>query len=124
MRFSTLIIISLFLGLLSLSLFDAASSLNTLGSRVEKIRSTYMAKSFIAESFKKTCEGKGFDSLEEWQLCCRAMFGLEYIAWCPAENFMIDRGAERGAGRLMYGKWTGSQELKACSGEVFYRSRD
>ena len=124
MRFSTLIVVTIFLGLISVSARDAMTSINALGSKVEKLRSSYAAKHFIAESFKNTCEGKGFESLEQWQLCCRAMFKLEYIAWCPAENFMHDEAAERGCPRLMYGKWMAGVPFEASGGEVFYRSRN
>lgn len=124
MRFSTLIVVTIFLGLISVSVHDAMTCIKTLGSRVENTRDCYAAKSFIAESFKNTCEGKGFESLEQWQLCCRAMFKLEYIAWCPAENFMIDEAAERGAPKLMYGKWIAGAPFEASSGEVFYRSQN
>ena len=122
MRFSTLIVVIIFLGLISISVHDAMFWLKNLDAKVRETHSCYAAKSFIAQSFKNTCEGKGFESLEQWQLCCRAMFGLEYIAWCPAENFMIDKAAENGKPCLMYGKWEGSGMLEECSGEVFYRS--
>ncbi len=122
MRFSTLIVMIVFLAVLNISVRDAMFSIKTLDSKVRKAHNCYAAKSFIAQSFKNTCEGKGFDSLEQWQLCCRAMFKLDYIAWSPAENFMIDKAAQNGESGLMYGRWEGSGMLEDCSGQIFYRS--
>lgn len=122
MRFSTLIVVIVFLGIIGVSVHQAAWYTNELGSRAENTRQCFWTKKFIVQSFKNTCDGKGFESLEEWQLTCRTMFDLEYIAWCPAEEFMVIEN-EEDKGNLMYAVWTGNKALKACSGEVYYRSK-
>ena len=121
MKFHTILLLITFLSLLGLAVKDYAFYASKLDQRVIKSRQAFTAKRFIAESFRKTCEGKGFANLEEWQLCCRAMFGLEYIGWCQAQEFMIDDF--EGRGLLMYGKWLASENMKDCSDEVFCRKQ-
>lgn len=67
---------------------------------------------FIYESFRNTCMGKGFNSLNEWQKNCRAMWSLDYIAWADASDFMdVEKEI------LYYGTWSG----KYGKGEVYCR---
>ena len=67
MRFSTLIVVIVFLGIIGVSVHQAAWYTNELGSRAENTRQCFWTKKFIVQSFKNTCDGKGFESLEEWQ---------------------------------------------------------
>lgn len=122
MRFSTLIVLLFFLGIIGISIHQAAWCSKELGAREQSLRQCFRAKKFIAQSFKETCDRKGFETLEEWQLTCRSMFDLEYIAWCPAEEFLVVQNEEY-TDRLMYATWKGNSALKACSGEVYYRSK-
>ena len=122
MRFSTLIVVLVFLGIIGISVHQAVWHSNELGTRAENLRQCYWIKKFITQSFKDSCDGKGFASQEEWQVTCRSMFDLEYIAWCPAEEFMIVQNDEY-RNRLMYATWKGNKDLEACSGEVYYRSK-
>ena len=119
MRFHTLLILLTFLGLISVSLKDYSFSVKNLDAKVKSSRQIYVAKRFIAESFRNTCSQKGFKDLEEWQVCCRNIYNLEYIGWCEAREFMIDEAFD--SGPLMYGKWEGKQGMEACSGEVYCR---
>lgn len=71
------------------------------------------ATKFISQSFRNCCDGYGFGNLDEWQKTCRAMFDLEYIGWCKAENFM---DLKMNVGEvLLCGTWKGLDS----SGEVF-----
>lgn len=72
---------------------------------------------FVAESFKNTCQGKGFESLNEWQNSCRALWKLQYIGWSEAGDFMIVSGKNESI--LYYGKWIG----EAGDGEIYSESR-
>lgn len=117
MRFHTLLLILTFAGIMSVSVLNYWTFAKTTGQKSEQLRHSYSAKRFIAESFRNTCGGRGFDSLEEWQLTCRQLFNLEYIAWCPADEFMIDEESSV----LMYGKWIGKDNDKKISGEVYCR---
>ncbi len=119
MRFHTILLLLTFLGLVSVSLNDYAFYVKKLDSKAIDSRQVFVAKRFIAESFRNTCNGKGFKNLEEWQLCCRALFKLEYIGWCEAQDFMIDESPQ--LGELMYGKWIGCDDMKQCSDEVYCR---
>ena len=121
MRFHTVLLLLTFLGLVSVTLNDYTFSVQKLESKAIDSRQVFVAKRFIAESFRNTCNGKGFKDLEEWQLSCRALFKLEYIGWCQAQDFMIDEIP--GKGELMYGKWIGSENLKECSDEVYCRKK-
>ncbi|MCR4736187.1 MAG: hypothetical protein K5829_14415 [Treponema sp.] len=69
---------------------------------------------YIHDSFVETCNGRGFASLDEWQSVCREKFDLDYIAWCPAADFIVlDTSVQKGP--LYYGKWHG----KNGYGEVY-----
>ncbi|MCR4899543.1 MAG: hypothetical protein K5907_01875 [Treponema sp.] len=120
MRLSTMLVMLTFLGLVYVSLYSLSYYSRTIGEKEECLRNSYNAKKFIAESFKQTCDGSGFRDFEEWQLTCKSLFKLEYIAWCEAEDFMIDENYD-GNNNLMYGTWIGQGLTKDCSGEVFYR---
>lgn len=120
MRLHTVLIILTLTGIMTVSVMDYFCNARTLGKKAESIQNSYSGKRFIAESFRNTCEGRGFESLEEWQLTCKQLFKLEYIAWCPCEEFMIDEVTLDG-NSLLYGKWIAKEECKAMSGEVYYR---
>ena len=64
---------------------------------------------FIYSSFKNTCNGNGFSSLEEWQKNCNAMWNLSYIGFCPADDFM---NYENNNQKIMYGMWIFEDEKK------------
>ena len=124
MRFHTVIAVLFFSGILAVSIHEFVRISTDTVKQAEELRMAFYEKKFIAESFRKTCEGKGFSSLEEWQLCCRQMFNLEYIGWCSSDEFMIDPFATEN-NVLMYGKWIcpgteGSLSVNA-SGEVYCR---
>lgn len=68
---------------------------------------------FISESFKQTCNGKGFQNLNQWQETCRAMWNLEYIGWSDAQDFMIV--PDNPDFNLMCGIWKSKNSI----GEVF-----
>ena len=119
MKFHTVLLVITFMGLICVALKDYSFYSFRLDKKTINSRQAFTAKKFIAESFRNTCEGKGFENLEQWQLCCRAIFKLEYIGWCQAQDFMIDDFA--GGGELMYGKWVASGDIKECSDEVYCR---
>ena len=120
MRLYVIPVVLLFSALIAVSVCDYVSCVRTLGKKADSLRKEYQTKHFIAESFCNTCNGKGFSNLEEWQVSCRQMFNLEYIAWCPASDFMIDDYHEEGH-QLMYGKWIAVQESGEISGEIYCR---
>ena len=120
MRLYVIPVVLLFLALIAVSVCDYVSCVRTLVKKADSLRKEYQTKYFIAESFCNTCNGKGFSNLEEWQVSCRQMFNLEYIAWCLASDFMIDDYHEEGH-QLMYGKWIAVQESGEISGEIYCR---
>lgn len=69
---------------------------------------------FISESFKETCDGRGFKSLCQWQKSCKDMWNLKYIAWCNAKDF-LPVPPEYGK-KILYGKWIGEK----WEGEVYW----
>lgn len=96
----------------SASLVKTYSHLSSANDEyVEKINSNI----FISESFKNTCQGKGFSSLYQWQKCCKAMCNLKYIGWSDTNDIMI-RG-DKFKGLALYGTWKG-QDYK---GEVYWK---
>lgn len=71
---------------------------------------------FIFNSFINTCNGNGYSDLNQWQKKCRDLYGLEYIGWCNAEDFMaVDYSKTKAP--LMYGKWISNK----ANGEVYCR---
>lgn len=70
----------------------------------EEIKKQTNSTKFIFESFKATCEGNCFSSLNEWQQKCKSLWNLEYIAWSNAEDFM-DVSYENCDDALFYGVW-------------------
>lgn len=123
MRLHTLLIILTVMGIMSISVLDYLSYIRTLGQKEHSLFITYSGKRFIAESFRQTCKGRGFDNLEQWQLTCRRLFKLEYIAWCSSDDFMIDEAGENNS-CLMYGKWIAGEEYSDMSGEVYCRKSE
>ncbi|MCI5607230.1 MAG: hypothetical protein SOT46_08715 [Treponema sp.] len=70
----------------------------------------YMERKFIDSSFRNICKGKaGFENFNEWQSVCRVMFGLEYIGWSNASDFM-KVSYDKSLNQLMCGVWTHGDE--------------
>ena len=104
MRFSDLILLMLLLGFLTTSMAGQFKALGQIETRVERLQTQADSFAFISESFRKTCNGEGFSSLEEWKKSCSVMWPLDYISWQ-----LLDGDAESDAGssrRIFLGKWT------------------
>lgn len=77
---------------------------SNLPVKTKDLKNKAISTNFIYESFKSTCEGKSFSSLNEWQEKCGALWNLEYIAWSNAEDFM-DVSYKNCDNALFYGVW-------------------
>lgn len=116
MRFSGMILFCLVvISLLSATILDFIN-VNKVRLLALEFNQKADAEYFISESFRKTCRGEGFDSLNEWQIVCKALWQLEYIGWGNAEDFMIVDYSFNEC-PLIYGKWQG----RIMEGEVFCR---
>lgn len=115
MRFIEVIVIYILLSFLEIFFCTGIVSYKKIENYCEIEKQKYSSTKFISESFKKTCSGKGFKNLEEWQKTCRALWKLEYIGWASATEFM-DNSFEN-CDELIYGKWIGVYS----EGEVFCR---
>mgnify|MGYP003309324946 CR=1 FL=1 len=115
MRFTEVFLWMCFAMLINMTATLSLRTFENLNDRRESARLLYESTEFISKSFINTCNGSGFENLNEWQKNCREMFQLEYIAWTRADNFMIDSSEDNG--ELLYGKWIG----KSGGGEVFCR---
>lgn len=73
------------------------------------------ANEFIFESFKNTCEGRGFSSLYQWQQVCKEMWKLDYIGWSDAREVMLINNNIKGP--VLYGAWIG----KNYEGQVYWK---
>ena len=89
------------------NLFEWTWRIKKLSDQVEKTAKTYDSQRFIYESFKKTCEGKGFSCFLDWQNYCRNNWKLDYIGFSEAEEFCNDFQLNSKGEVLMYGKWKG-----------------
>ena len=104
------LLLSIFSSIVSMSIFQ----FRKMDCQLEQARDKALSTRFISESFCNTCRGRGFSSMEDWALCCQALWQLDQIKWgeCETENL-------RSGERLMRGEWSG-----ACgSGEVYCRMR-
>lgn len=118
MRFcEVLVAIALFMGF-SICFTEYSIKINKLNEECIGLEKQVTAEKFISNSFVNTCSGKGFADLNEWQQKCRAMYNLDYIAWCNAEDFM-DVSYENKPTQLYYGTWN-SNDIK---GEIYCRKR-
>lgn len=109
------------MGLLSVFIVSAdyeISSYKKLHDKSMECREKVDSFSFIFESFRRTCEGQGFSSFNEWQKVCRTMWKLDYIGWARADSFMEVEESEKGT--LFYGTWVGP----AGNGEVYCRMKE
>ncbi len=109
MKLHLLVIAAAFLCLISATLTNALFYTRTAEARLEQIFLSYSAKRFIAQSFKNACRGKGFKSLDQWQLVCKSLFPLEQITYEKAGSY----------NNLIYARWKGSEKIEKCSGEVY-----
>lgn len=116
MKFTEIVVIFGIFSFFILNLFDGFLICKKLSETMGEVKNTCEAEKFITESFKKTCKGEGFNSLNEWQVTCRAMFSLDYIGWSNADDFM-EVDYEFSKNKLFYGKWIGS----GWDGEVYCR---
>ena len=111
MKFYTVVITAVFLCIISTVLRDSIYYTQKLEQTVRQEFVSYSAKRFVSQSFKNTCEGKGFNSLEQWKSVCQILFKLESIYYeesCVGEN-------------LLYAKWTGNKDYQKCNGEVYFK---
>lgn len=115
MKLSTLVICIFMVSVLFISVSAGYRDVLGRDKQIRGKRNQVETIKFINRSFEKTCEGKGFVDLLEWQKVCRVCFDLDYIGWCSSEEFMIDDSPE--AGTLWYGKWIG----QGTEGEIYFR---
>lgn len=124
-------LVELFCAILCFSLFvnvagSTATSLAKNYFYAEVVRHETERDIFIAESFRRTCHGRGFYDLREWQRVCSAMFDMPELSYgvykngeaLPSENhlasesnFSIEQDAfAGGSGRnLLYCSWESSR---------------
>ena len=112
MKLYSLVITAAFLCVFYISLRDAVFFAGRLEQRVEQAFLSYSAKKFIAQSFKNTCRGKGFASLEEWKLTCNSLFSLESISYETSYD-STDKS-------LLCARWVGAGRIKKASDQVYY----
>jgi len=118
MKFTNLIIGIAFVSVFSFVLFNGISSCRKLDEKFKVSIAHQSSEEFIAESFRNTCVGEGFEDLNQWQIKCRDMFGLDYIAWSNANEFM-DVSMKNTCTELFYGVWIKNGQQK----EVYCRKR-
>ncbi len=115
MKYFEIILVVIMMTLLSSAMAGSISSVHKVIEKSEKSRRELDSFVFISDSFRKTCNGKCFSNLEEWQVTCRVMWNLEYIGWADAEDFMkVEAEPDE---KLYYGRWSGPDG----NGEVYCR---
>ncbi|MCR4954306.1 MAG: hypothetical protein K6A43_09550 [Treponema sp.] len=82
---------------------------------------------YIHDMFVQTCNGNGFNSLDEWKNVCCEKFKLDYITWSKAPEYVLNAENEYADteesenysqnGVLYFGRWHG----KNGYGEVYAR---
>lgn len=110
MKFTDAILIFVMLFSLYISILMEVRCCFRVDSRLYDERQTNMERTFINESFRNVCKGnEGFEDLNEWQSVCRAMFGLEYIGWGKASDFM-QVNYDNSLDELICGLWDSGKE--------------
>lgn len=105
MKFSDVIVSLVFLSMFFCEFNYGYVSYKKLLEKKESIQSEVESCKFISESFRKTCEGNGFESLKEWQKVCKSLWKLDYIGFADADSFMIvENNSQK---KLIYGRWIG-----------------
>lgn len=118
MRFYDLLAIICLISMFSVISNFQITGMNKLNETNMELINKSASSKFISESFRKTCWGQGFGSLNEWQKKCAVMWNLEYIGWTTTDSFMEDFTGDRK--KIYYGTWKG----KYGSGEVYVRGLD
>lgn len=90
MKYIDLIILVSFLTIFSMFFTSSIKIYGELEKRNGELASKVNEYNFIYESFCKTCEGEGFESLIEWQKKCKAMWNLDYIGWSDFSSYCWD----------------------------------
>lgn len=116
MNFSNLMIMALIYGTLVINVSACLRQINNGRNKILETKKQTECTRFIYQSFCNTCNGTGFESLEKWQITCRALWKPSYIGWSPASDFMLDP-LEGKNGRLYYGTW----KTDYGGGEVYSR---
>lgn len=104
MRFLELIVVaflSVFLGTAVLSAFTGSFE---MAEKKRQCQRKAESLEFISESFRSSCNGIGFSTLDEWKSTNRTLWKLEEIGW-------------RKEGNVFYGFWKGPDG----DGEVIQR---
>ena len=99
MRFIDLIVVMILLSLGGFSLSAQIRQIQALDKSVQKKKLERDSYIFISSSFRNAAKGKGFNSFDEWEKSCGAMWNPDFIGWEKAGDF------ENG-GRLFLGKWS------------------
>lgn len=112
MRYIELLIMLTVISVFSIGFQKFLKIDSNLNERNKEINKKTNACRFISESFKNTCEKKGFKDLYQWQKVCKEMWNLEYIGWSNSdkENSFISNK------KIMYGNWVGND----FTGEVYW----
>lgn len=118
MKYLDLLIILFLLSSISIIISGSAKTYKNLYDKNIKVKDDTEACRFISESFKNTCDGKGFESLYQWQKVCKALWDLKYIGWCDAKDFLpISKEYDK---KIIYGKWIGN----TGEGEVYWEIKN
>ena len=88
MKFTSLIISFVFYTFFSSAVLQALNGICLLEKRKNAFRNEALCTRFVSESFRKTCAGRGFESLSDWKNSCRALWKLDYIGFREEENIL------------------------------------
>ena len=121
MKLIEMVMITVAVSLLFSVLGNVVFQLRTLDEAIRKARSSYYSTVFISESFRMTCAGKGFATVEEWGQTCGALWQLEGIGCETVEQTgEAAGGTESRESQLLCGSWSGPWG----SGTVYCRIRE
>lgn len=102
MKLSDSVLLMFLVAFFYLSLENCMFFGNKIENRCREMKDERNMLVFVSESFRNTCENKGFDSLENWQKSCRAMWNLSYIGFTFADSFMDYDFSDS---KIVYGSW-------------------
>lgn len=81
MNFTNLLFVLVLFSTVYVSTFSSLWLCNKKEQEIQKKWKSLNESRFISKSFINTCNGIGFESLDQWEETCRRLYHLDSITW-------------------------------------------
>ena len=99
---------------LASGIFSEMKGFISINAKANEVQQKAECLKYVSESFRNTCNGLGYESLDEWKKECRKMWNLDYISYEIRDNRNADGIT------VFHGIWTGPYG----KGEAYQRKPD